>query len=57
MQKLKSVMSQVFKHAQRYELIPVTVDKAGKPTNPVLLARSGKVQSELRGQGSLVRNR
>lgn len=45
-QKLKSVMSQVFKHAQRYELIPVTVDKAGKPTNPVLLARSGKVTSD-----------
>jgi integrase len=39
-QKLKSCMSQVYKHAQRYELIPVTIDGEGKPTNPVLLARS-----------------
>jgi integrase len=38
--KIKSVMSQVFKHAQRYELIPATIDKDGKPTNPVLLART-----------------
>jgi integrase len=37
--KFKSVMSQVFKHAQRYELIPAAVDNDGRPTNPVLLAR------------------
>ena len=39
-QKLKSCMSQVYKHAQRHELIPATLDRDGKPTNPVLLARS-----------------
>jgi len=39
-QKLKSLMSQVFKHAQRHELIPVGLDSKGKPTNPVLLART-----------------
>ena len=38
-QKLKSCMSLVFKHAQRHELIPVSIDACGKPTNPVLLAR------------------
>lgn len=38
--KLKSVMSQVFKHAQRHELIPATIDSDGRPTNPVVLARS-----------------
>jgi hypothetical protein len=38
--KLKSVMSQVFKHAQRYELIPAAIDMDGRPTNPVVLARS-----------------
>ena len=38
-QKLKSVMSQVYKHAQRHELIPVGIDGDGKPTNPALLAR------------------
>jgi integrase len=38
-QKLKSVMSQVYKHAQRHELIPVSIDSDGKPTNPALLAR------------------
>ena len=37
--KLKSVMSQVFKHAQRHELIPAAVDNDGRPTNPALLAR------------------
>jgi integrase len=38
--KIKSIMSQVFKHAQRYELVPAAIDKNGRPTNPVLLARS-----------------
>jgi integrase len=38
--KLKSVMAQVFKHAQRHELIPATIGNDGRPTNPVVLARS-----------------
>lgn len=38
--KIKSIMSQIFKHAQRHELIPSSLDKDGRPTNPVLLARS-----------------
>ncbi len=38
--KVKSIMSQVFKHAQRYELIPATIGEDGRPTNPVILARS-----------------
>jgi integrase len=38
--KIKSAMAQVYKHAQRHELIPAAIDKDGKPTNPVLLARS-----------------
>ena len=38
--KIKSVMSQVFKHAQRHELIPATVNSDGRPTNPVVLAWS-----------------
>ena len=38
--KIKSIMGQVFKHAQRHELVPVAIDKDGRPTNPVLLARS-----------------
>ena len=38
--KMKSVMSQVYKHAQRHELIPAAMGKDGRPTNPVLLARS-----------------
>ena len=33
-------MQQVFKHAQRHELIPTAVDDRGRPTNPVSLARS-----------------
>jgi len=37
--KLKTLMSQIFKHAQRHELIPATVDDDGRPTNPVSLAR------------------
>jgi len=37
--KLRSIMSQVFKHAQRHELIPATIGDDGRPTNPVLLAR------------------
>jgi len=38
--KLKSIMNQVFKHAQRHELIPTKIDDNGRPTNPVVLARS-----------------
>lgn len=38
--KVKSIMSQVFKHAQRHELIPATIGADGRPTNPVVLARS-----------------
>jgi integrase len=38
--KLKSIMAQVFKHAQRHELIPATIGSDGRPTNPVVLARS-----------------
>jgi len=37
--KIKSLMSLVYKHAQRHELIPAAVDSNGRPTNPVLLAR------------------
>lgn len=37
--KIRSIMSQVFKHAQRHELIPAALDTKGRPTNPVLLAR------------------
>lgn len=37
--KIRSVMSQVFKHAHRHELIPAAIGKDGRPTNPVLLAR------------------
>ena len=39
-QKIKSIMSQVYKHAQRHELIPASVDSEGKLTNPLILARS-----------------
>jgi integrase len=38
--KLKSIMAQVFKHAQRHELIPATIDKNGRPSNPIVLART-----------------
>lgn len=38
--KLKFVMNQVFKHAQRHELIPAAIGEDGRPTNPVVLARS-----------------
>ena len=38
--KLKSVMSQVYKHAQRHELIEAAIGSDGRPTNPMLLARS-----------------
>ena len=38
--KLKSVMSQVFRHAQRHELIEATIDSDGRPTNPVVMARA-----------------
>jgi integrase len=38
--KLKSIMAQVFKHAQRHELIPAAIDSDGRPTNPVVLART-----------------
>lgn len=37
--KIRSVMSQVFKHAQRHELIPAATGPDGRLTNPVLLAR------------------
>ena len=37
--KIRSIMSQVFKHAQRHELIPAAIGEDGRPTNPVLLAR------------------
>ena len=37
--KIRSIMSQVFKHAQRHELIPAAISDDGRPTNPVLLAR------------------
>jgi len=36
---LKSIMSQVYKHAQRHELILATIGQDGRPTNPVVLAR------------------
>ena len=38
--KLKSVMSQVFRHAQRHELIEATIDSDGRPTNPLVMARA-----------------
>src|SRR5215469_3274924 len=38
--KIKTLMSQIFRHAQRHELLPTTVDDKGRPTNPVSLARS-----------------
>ncbi len=38
--KLKSVMSQVFRHAQRHELIEATIDLDGRATNPLVMARS-----------------
>ena len=38
--KLKSVMAQVFKLAQRHELIPAAIRDDGRPSNPVVLARS-----------------
>jgi integrase len=37
--KIRSIMSQVFKHAQRHELIPAVIGRDGRLTNPVLLAR------------------
>lgn len=33
-------MAQVFKHAQRHQLIPATINEDGRPSNPVVLARS-----------------
>jgi integrase len=38
-EKLKSVMSQVYGHGQRHRLIPATLDDKGRPTNPCRLAR------------------
>jgi integrase len=38
--KIKSIMAQVYKHAQRYELIDAAIDSDGRPTNPVVLARA-----------------
>jgi hypothetical protein len=37
--KIRSIMSQVYKHAQRYVLIPAAIGEDGRPTNPVILAR------------------
>ena len=37
--KIRTIMSQVFKHAQPHELIPAALGKDGRLTNPVLLAR------------------
>lgn len=37
--KLKSIMSQTYKHAQRHELVEAAIDGDGCPTNPVALAR------------------
>ena len=37
---MKSIMAQVFKHAQRHALIPATINKDGRPSNPVVLART-----------------
>jgi len=38
--KLKSIMAQIFKHASAIELIAATIGIDGRPTNPVVLARS-----------------
>ena len=38
--KIKSIMNQIFGHAQRHELIPATIGHDGRPSNPVLLART-----------------
>ena len=38
--KLKSIMSQIYKHAQRHELIAATIDDDGRPTNPMTMARA-----------------
>ena len=38
--KIKSIMNQIFAHAQRHELIPATIGLDGRPSNPVLLART-----------------
>jgi integrase len=37
--KVKSIMAQLFKHAQRHELIPAAIGQDGRPSNPVVLAR------------------
>lgn len=31
-------MAEIFKHAQRHELVPAAIDKDGRPMNPVLPA-------------------
>lgn len=38
--KIKSVMNQIFVHAQRHELIPATIGEDGRPSNPIMLART-----------------
>jgi integrase len=38
--KIKGIMSQVFQHGQRHELIPAIIGADGRPSNPVLLART-----------------
>jgi integrase len=37
--KVKSIMAQVYKHAQRHELIPASIGQDGRPSNPLVLAR------------------
>lgn len=49
--KLKSIMSQVFKHTQRHELIDAAIDSDGRPTNPVVLSRA---ESDSRYQAAVV---
>ena len=49
--KLKSIMAQVYTHAQRHELIPATIGQDGRPSNPVVLAR---VESDSRYEAVVV---
>lgn len=44
-------MSQVFKHAQRHELIDAAIDSDGRPTNPVVLSRA---ESDSRYEAAVV---
>ena len=38
-QKVRSIMGQIYKHAQRHELIPASIGADGRPSNPLMLAR------------------